>query len=106
MRIISGKFKGKKILEPRDNKKGLTKTSAPTQKQYCGSKGIIFNQEKLQIAEEETEIFGFRMTQQGVKPSLNQLEAISEFKLPSQLRDIRQFVGLVIQSTFCLSQQT
>lgn len=57
--------------------------------QFCGSKGIIFNKEKLTVLEKETEIFDFRVTQSGVKHSLNQLEAITEYKLPTQLREIR-----------------
>ena len=71
--------------------------------QFCGSQGIIFNKDKLTIAEEETEIFGFRMTQSGVKPSINQLEAITQYKIPSHIREIRGFLGLINQSTFCLS---
>ena len=74
--------------------------------QFCGSKNIVFNKDKLALAEEETEIFGFQMSQSGVKPSLNQLESITEYKLPTQLREIHGFIGLVNQSTFCLSKDT
>ena len=32
------------------------------------------------------------MTQQGLKPSINQLEAISEFKIPKQLTFVFKFI--------------
>ena len=38
------------------------------------------------------EIFGLKMTQEGVKPAA-----------PRSLRDMRGFMGLLNQSTFCLS---
>ena len=46
------------------------------------------------------------MTQAGVLPSINQIESISKYPDPSNLRDMRGFMGLVNQSTFCLSGRT
>ena len=51
-------------------------------------------------------IFGFRMSQTGVLPSINQIESMSKYPNPSNLRDMRGFMGLVNQSTFCLSGKT
>ena len=70
---------------------------------FCGGEGIIFNPKKLEVGKKEVNIFGFRMTQSGVLPSINQIESISKYPNPSNLRDMRGFMGLVNQSTFCLS---
>ena len=73
---------------------------------FCGLKGIIFNPKKLEVAKSEVNIFGFRMTQGGILPSLNQIETMMNYPSPKNLRDMRGFLGLVNQATFCLSQKT
>ena len=52
------------------------------------------------------EIFGLKMAQQGVKPTNNQVESLSEYPAPKSLRDMRGFMGLLNQSTFCLSKRS
>merc|ERR1711981_328633 len=73
---------------------------------FCGTEGIVFNPAKLEVGREEVQIFGFRMSQNGVLPSLNQIESLSKYPTPKNLRDMRGFMGLVNQSTFCLSPNT
>ena len=46
------------------------------------------------------------MSQAGVLPSENQIESISKYPIPKNLRDMRGFMGLVNQSTFCLSSES
>ena len=46
------------------------------------------------------------MGQSGVLPSENQTESLSKYPNPKNLRDMRGFMGLVNQSTFCLSTET
>ena len=46
------------------------------------------------------------MGQNGVLPSENQIESLSKYPTPKNLRDMRGFMGLVNQSTFCLSTAT
>ena len=46
------------------------------------------------------------MTQAGVLPSENQIESLKKYPNPKNLRDMRGFMGLVNQSTFCLSLET
>ena len=74
--------------------------------EYCGKEGIIFNFDKLKIIEKEVDIFGYKMTQKGIVPSDNQIEAITEFRIPSYIRDVQAFFGLINQSTLCLSGKT
>ena len=73
---------------------------------FCGEEGIIFNPKKLEVGKKEVQIFGFRMSQMGVLPSENQVESLRKYPNPRNLRDMRGFMGLVNQSTFCLSPQT
>ena len=67
---------------------------------FCGTEGIIFNPKKLEIGKKQVNIFGFRMSQTGVLPSENQIESLSKYPTPKNLRDMRGFMGLVNQSTF------
>ena len=73
---------------------------------FCGNEGIIFNHKKLEVGKKQVTIFGFRMGQSGVLPSENQIESLSKYSNPKNLRDMRGFMGLVNQSTFCLSTET
>ena len=73
---------------------------------YCGEQGIIFNPKKLEVGKKQVQIFGFRMMQAGVLPSENQVESLSKYPNPRNLRDMRGFMGLMNQSTFCLSPET
>ena len=67
---------------------------------------IIFNPKKLEIEKKQVNIFGFRMRQTGVLPSENQIESMSRYPIPKNLRDMRGFMGLVNQTTFCLSNDS
>merc|ERR1712105_424075 len=73
---------------------------------FCGREGIIFNPKKLEVGKKQVNIFGFRMSQNGVLPSENQVESLSKYPAPKNLRDMRGFMGLVNQSTFCLSSNS
>ena len=46
------------------------------------------------------------MSQSGVLPSKNQVESMSKYPNPRNLRNMRGFMGLVNQSTFCISPET
>ena len=46
------------------------------------------------------------MSQTGVLTSENQIESMSKYPNPKNLRDMQGFMGLVNQSTFCLSPET
>ena len=74
--------------------------------QFCGTEGIIFNPRKLEVGKKNVDIFGFRMSQNGVLPSLNQVESLAKYPNPRNLRDMRGFMGLLNQTTFCLSNES
>ena len=60
----------------------------------------------MEVGKKQVNIFGFRMSQNGVLPSENQVESLSKYPAPKNLRDMRGFMGLVNQSTFCLSSKS
>ena len=73
---------------------------------FCGQAGIIFNPKKLEVGRTEVNIFGLRVTQQGVLPTKNMMETMEKYPAPRNLRDMRGFLGLVNQTTFCLGPET
>ena len=73
---------------------------------FCTNEGIIFNPKKLEVGKKQVNIFGFGMSQSGVLPSENQIESLSKYPTRKNLTDMRGFMGLVNQSTFCLSTPT
>ena len=66
----------------------------------------MFNPHKLEVGKKNVSIFGFRMGQNGVLPSLNQIESLAKYPNPKNLRDMRGFMGLLNQTTFCLSSES
>merc|ERR1712030_215198 len=73
---------------------------------FCGQSGIIFNPKKLEVGRTDVNIFGLHVTQQGVMPTRNQIETMEKYPTPKSLRDMRGFLGLVNQATFCLGPET
>ena len=73
---------------------------------FCGKSGIIFNPKKMEVGRTEVNIFGLHITQQGVLPTKNQIETMHKYPAPRSLRDMRGFLGLVNQATFCLGKET
>ena len=69
-----------------------------------GSHGIILNKEKFQFCEKEVDYVGFRITENGIKPSEETLKAVREFPRPKNISGVRSFFGLVEQVSFAISK--
>merc|ERR1712082_351871 len=69
----------------------------------CGDNGITFNSERFQVCEMEVEFAGFRVTADGVKPSRQILEDISNFPEPTTLKEARRWFGLIEQVSYAFS---
>lgn len=52
------------------------------------------------------DIFGFCMTQSGELHSIKQFESMSKYPTPKNIHNMRGFMWLVNQSTFCVSPET
>ena len=63
----------------------------------CDERGITLNPDKCQFAEEEVEFCGFRISPAGYTADDKKVRAIKAFPKPSNITDLRSFLGLVNQ---------
>jgi len=56
--------------------------------------GLKVNFKKCEFASQEVSYLGFRLTPEGIKPGTDKLKAVKDAKIPSSLKEIRQFMGL------------
>ena len=63
----------------------------------CQERGISLNKEKLQLAQQSVKFAGFIVSQQGYRPDPHLTKALSEYPPPSNITELRGFVGLVNQ---------
>ena len=71
---------------------------------HCGDNGIVFNPEKFHFAEKEIDFAGFRIMEDGIKPTKKMTEAIANFPTPTNITNIRSWFGLVNQVSYAFSQ--
>ena len=70
---------------------------------HSASNGVVFNPKKFHFAQKEVEFAGFSITEEGIKPSKNILEAILNFPKPANITDARSWFGLVNQVSYNIS---
>jgi hypothetical protein len=58
------------------------------------SHGIKINLEKCVFGSTYVSYLGFRLTESGIKPGSDKLKAVAAAKPPSNVHEIRQFLGL------------
>lgn len=63
----------------------------------CREKSISMNPKKLQFAEPEVAFCGYILNADGVKIDPNKIKAITEFPEPTNLTELRSFMGMVNQ---------
>ena len=66
----------------------------------CGTNGITLNPDKFHFAELMVEFAGFVITMNSVQPSDKHLEAICDFPTPTNITDVRSWLGLVNQVAY------
>lgn len=57
--------------------------------------GLIINVEKCNFVKEEVKFLGHYINSDGIKPTPDKIEAISNFKQPSTVKELRRFLGMV-----------
>lgn len=62
-------------------------------------KGIVLNNEKLQLKCKEVHLFGWTQTPQGVRPDSRLVVAIQSMQHPNDVKSLYSFLGLVIYLT-------
>lgn len=56
--------------------------------------GLVLNSKKCRFGERQTLVLGHLVDKDGVRPDPQKIEAVSQFKHPKSVRDLRSFLGL------------
>ena len=65
--------------------------------QRCRDKGITLNPNKFNFAEENVKFVGYSVTSEGIEDDPEKISAIEKFPKPSNISELRSFLGLVNQ---------
>ena len=57
--------------------------------------GLKVNADKLKFCALETEYLGYILTRDGIKPQSNKIQAILALKSPTNVKELRRFLGMV-----------
>ena len=71
---------------------------------HCADNGIIFNPKKFVFGKDEVDFGGFCITQDGVKPTTDMIDAITSFPTPTKITGIRSWFGLINQVAYAFAQ--
>ena len=63
----------------------------------CQEHGITLNPAKMEFAEPQVEFCGYRLSKEGFTPDNRKVDAIESFPTPTNITDLRGFLGLVGQ---------
>ena len=69
----------------------------------CASNGIVFNPKKFTFACDEVDFAGFTLTQTGMKPMQQIINAIKNFPTPTDITGARSWFGLINQVAYAFS---
>ena len=57
--------------------------------------GLTLNMSKTSLAQSEIEVLGYQLSPKGILPLQNKVTAIEKFPLPTTVKSLRQFLGMV-----------
>lgn len=57
--------------------------------------GLILNLSKCNFFYTEVDFLGFEVSENGIRPESRKTAAISDFPIPKNVHEVRQFIGLV-----------
>ena len=57
--------------------------------------GITLNKNKCQFGVQEIEFYGYRFTDEGLKPIMGKVKAVKECKPPESREEVRSFLGMI-----------
>ena len=61
----------------------------------CKEYSITLNPDKFEFAQEEVEYCGYHISKEGFTPEKSKVTAITEFKVPENITELKSFMGLV-----------
>lgn len=59
------------------------------------SNNLTLNEEKCQYDRNETEFLGYKISQEGLRPADDKVQAVNDFRRPKSASELRSFLGLV-----------
>ena len=59
--------------------------------------GVTINLKKSKFEQEEMEFIGHHITKEGIRPITSKMEAITEFPMPTNIKQLRRFMGMANQ---------
>ena len=62
-----------------------------------GEAKVCLNLEKCQIAKKNAEWIGYKLSEEGIKPIEEKIQAITDKLRPKTLKDLRSFMGAINQ---------
>ncbi|XP_053376601.1 uncharacterized protein LOC123533440 [Mercenaria mercenaria] len=57
--------------------------------------GVTLNKEKCQFGVKELEFYGYRFTNEGLKPAVNKVNAVKDCEPPKSRDEVRSFLGMI-----------
>ncbi|XP_046746420.1 uncharacterized protein K02A2.6-like [Diprion similis] len=63
--------------------------------QILEEKGLTLNGEKCQFSCREIKFLGHHISEKGIRPTENSIEAVLEFRTPENAEEVRSFLGLI-----------
>lgn len=57
--------------------------------------GLSINVAKSRFAEEEVEYLGYTVNKEGIRPTLDRVKAVIDFKKPSNISELRRYLGII-----------
>lgn len=57
--------------------------------------GLVINVDKSRFAQKEVEFLGYLVNQEGISPLPSRVHAVSNYTLPTTVRDLRRFLALI-----------
>ena len=57
--------------------------------------GLTLSKDKCQFMKSEIEYYGFLISGEGIRPTESKIEAIKSFRIPTNAKEVRSFLGLI-----------
>ena len=71
-----------------------------------GEAGLVFNSDKFQFCQDVVRFAGLEVTEKGVRPAKDFLDAILHLPPPNNISDVRAFFGMVNQVSYAFSMSS
>ena len=71
-----------------------------------GEAGLVFNSDKFQFCQDVVQFAGLEVTERGVRPARNFLNALLHLSTPNNISDVRASFGMINQVSYAFSMSS